>query len=452
MKRIACCLLAATSWLALPAWGGTRPGYGGTLRVAMAQQLSSLDPREGDPRVEADGLARERILPLLFDTLVRVDAEGRGHPQLAVAWQADRSFKRWQFWLRPGIHFSDGTALTAAAVVAVLSGYAEWTARMDGDSVVVESESPQPGLLAELALARNAVVRRGASGEMFGSGPFLVRSFVAGKSMELVANDRSWGGRPFVDVVEIEFGKNLREQMVAFQLGKLDLIEVGADQLGKVESEGRKAQVSLPVELVALVAAPGGKARDGRMREALSLTIDRKSIQSVLLRGGSETAGGVLPEWMSGIGFLFPVQVDLARARTLVEAAHPALTLSYEGGALGQLLAERVALNAREAGLSVQVVSSGAADLRLKQISLRSGDPVVALRVVGEAVGAHSRADLSSPQELYVAEKKLMEEGGVIPLFYLPLALLPGERVRNFPAERLGAWPLEQVWLDVGEP
>src|SRR6267143_2147383 len=93
MKRIACYLLAAISWLAVPAWGGTRPRYGGTLRVAMAAQLSSLDPREDEPGVEADVLARERISPLLFDTLVRVDAEGRGHPQLAVAWQADRSFK-----------------------------------------------------------------------------------------------------------------------------------------------------------------------------------------------------------------------------------------------------------------------------------------------------------------------------------------------------------------------
>ena len=92
MKRIACCLLAAISWLTWPAWGGVRPRYGGTLRVTMTESLGSLDPAQ-----DGNAAARTRVSPLLFDTLVRVDAEGRGHPQLAVAWQADRSFKKWQF-------------------------------------------------------------------------------------------------------------------------------------------------------------------------------------------------------------------------------------------------------------------------------------------------------------------------------------------------------------------
>src|SRR5713226_6611237 len=110
MKRIACCLLAAISWLAVPAWGGVRPRYGGTLRIALAGVVSSLDPSDGGGlHSEADSVARARIIPLIFDTLVRVDAEDRAHPQLAVAWQADRSFKRWQFWLRPGVRYQDGT-------------------------------------------------------------------------------------------------------------------------------------------------------------------------------------------------------------------------------------------------------------------------------------------------------------------------------------------------------
>ena len=451
MRRIACCLLAASSWLAVPAWGGVRPRYGGTLRVALAESLSSLDPQAADG--SADGaLARARVTPLLFDTLVRVDAEDRAHPQLAVAWQADRSFQRWQFWLRPGVRFSDGTPMTAALVVVGLAGmHPGWTARVDGDLAVIESEAPQPGLLAELALGRNAVVRRGVSGELVGTGPFVVKTFQPGKSLELVANDASWGGRPFVDSLQIEFGKGQREQMVALQLGKVDWIEIAADQIGRVESEGRKAQVSSSLELVALVATQGGKARDSGVREVLSLAIDRKSIQSVLLRGGSEAAGGILPEWISGVGFLFPVQVDLVRARALVKG-YPALTLSYEGGALGQLLAERVALNAREAGLSVQVVASGAADLRLRRIMLGSPDPRIALRVVSDAVGAQALNAVNSPQEIYEAEKKVMEDGGVIPLLHLPLASLASERVRNVPSERLGSWSLEEAWLETGQP
>jgi len=445
MKRIACCLLVAISCVALPAWAGVRPRYGGTLRVAMAESLASLDPAE-----PGDAVARARVTPLLFDTLVRVDAEGRGHPQLAVAWQADRSYKRWQFWLRPGVKFWDGTPLTAETVVAALGGRAEWKVRADGEFVVIESEVSRPTLLAELALARNAVVRRGATGELSGTGLFLIKSFAAGKSLELAANDGSWGGRPFLDVVQIEFGKSLRDQIVALELGKVDLIEVGAEQIGRVESEGRKAQVSLPVELVAVV---GGTAT---VREALSLAVDRKSIQSVLLRGGSEAAGGVLPEWMSGTGVLFPAQVDFERGRQALKAVQArapaptrAWTLSCDASdGLARLLAERVALNAREVGLSVQVVSTPTADLHLRRIPLASGDLGVALGEVGRAVGVKVRAGLSAPGEVYLAEKKLMEEGGVVPLFHLPLASLVGERVRGFSADKLGGWGLEEDWVE----
>jgi len=432
----------------LPAWGGVRPRYGGMLRVAIAESLASLDPAEPDPVKSGDAVARAWVTPLLFDTLVRVDAEGHGHPQLAVAWQADRSYKRWQFWLRPGVKFWDGAPLTAEAVVASLSGRAEWKARADGEFVVIESEASRPGLLAELALARNAVMRRGPA--LVGTGPFLIKSFVAGKSLELAANDGSWGGRPFVDGVQIEFGKSLRDQIVAFQLRKVDLIEVGAEQIGKVESEGRKAQVSFPVELVAVV---GGAAN---VREALSLAVDRKSIQSVLLRGGSEAAGGVLPEWMSGTGVLFPVQVDLEKGRQTLKAGQArapaptrAWTLSCDAGdGLARLLADRVALNAREVGLSVQVVSSGTADLHLERIPLGSADPGVALGEVGRAVGAKVAAGLSAPGEIYLAEKKLMDEGAVVPLFHLPLASLVGERLRGFSEDKLGGWGLEEDWVE----
>jgi peptide/nickel transport system substrate-binding protein len=340
-------------------------------------------------------------------------------------------------------------------VVTALGGRAEWKARADGEFVVIESEESRPGLLAELALPRNAIVRRGSAGEPVGTGPFLIKGFVAGKSLELAANDGSWGGRPFVDGVQIEFGKALREQMTELQLGKVDLIEVGAEQIGKVESEGRKAQVSLPMELVAVVGG-AGKAKE---LQALSLAVDRKSIQSVLLRGGSEAAGGVLPEWMSGTGVLFPVQVDVERGRQALKAGRPGaavptksvrpLTLSFDAGdGLARLLAERVALNAREVGLAVQVVSSGNADLHLERISLGSGDPGVALGEVGRAVGIKVAAGLSAPGEIYLAEKKLMDDGGVVPLFHLPLASLVGERVRGFSSDKLGRWGLDEDWVE----
>lgn len=455
MKHIACCLLAAISYLVpASAQAAVRPHYGGTLKVETQALLTALDPKEASAN-EADAIARQRILPLVFETLVGIDAEGRVNPRLAVAWQSDLSFRRWQFYLRPGVRFQDGTGMTASAVLRTLTGpHSDWTMHVDGDSLVIESETPQPDLLAEMALLRNAVARRGAGGEWLGTGPFRIANWQPGKVLELAASETCWAGRPFVDTVHIELGRSPRDQMLAFQLGKADLVELSADQIAKANGEGHDVRVSLPTELLALVAAPGRAAEDAPVREALSVAIDRKAMQSVLLRGGSEATASALPSWMSGDAFLFSVQPDVARARHLLSSVKrtSALTLSYEGGdPLARLIAERIALNAREAGLQVQTVPSAAnANLRLTRTMLPSPDPRTALREIARALGANVEVGNGSPQEIYAAEKELLEGSTLIPLFHIPVVSLAAEHVRNWTPDKLGSWPLAAVSLDAG--
>src|SRR5208283_4779020 len=87
----------------------------------------------------------------------------------------------------------------------------------------------------------------------------------------------------------------------------------------------------LPVELLALVFSPNSKAQDPRLREALALAIDRKPIQSVLLKGAGEPAASILPNWMTGYTAVFSAQANLQRARTvLADSRQPALNLSYD--------------------------------------------------------------------------------------------------------------------------
>ncbi len=52
----------------------------------------------------------------LYETLVRVDCEGQVRPALAASWRLDADQRTWIVTLRDGAHFTDGTAVTAAAV------------------------------------------------------------------------------------------------------------------------------------------------------------------------------------------------------------------------------------------------------------------------------------------------------------------------------------------------
>src|SRR6202044_2366836 len=99
-----------------------------------------------------------------------------------------------------------------------------------------------------------------------GTGPFLIAEWQRGKLLRLAANEESWQGRPFVDAIQIEFGKSFRDQAVALQLEKADVIEA-APQASNGSQPRSASLASFPVELLAVVFNANGKAQDPRLRE-----------------------------------------------------------------------------------------------------------------------------------------------------------------------------------------
>jgi ABC-type transport system substrate-binding protein len=430
----------------------TRPHYGGTLRVMMQSAPNALDvPANATP---ADYWGIARSLSLIGDTLVKLDAQCRPQPALAVAWQSDPSARHWQFTLRRGVKFHDGSLASPGAIAPILGAlHPGWTVRASADSVSIDSETGMPSLLAELALPRNLVLKRSTNDNRLpiGTGPFLVAEWQPGKRLKLAASEESWAGRPFVDAIEIEFGKSLRDQAIALELGKTDLIETAPQAANGSQRHGTPASSSLPVELLALVFSANSKAQDPRLREALALAIDRTPIQSVLLKGAGEPAAGILPNWMTGYSAVFSAQANPQRARTLLAGSRqPALNLSYDPrDPQAQLIAERIALNAREVGITVQVSLSGAEDIRLVRAVLPSPDPATALVEAARQLGLPqpgfpatrgNSLDVHSLDDLYQAERSLLDGYAVIPLFHLPVASAGSARVRGWEPDRLGEW------------
>ena len=464
MKRIASLLLALIS-LACVATAGTRPHYGGTLRVAMQSAPNALVlPAASDPSAYWDVA---RVLSLVGDNLIRVDAEDRPEPALAIAWQHDSTARHWQFTLRRGIKFHDGSLASPAAIAQILGAlHPNWVVRISvgtmnlnsnfpsseptpRELLTIDTDAPSPSLLAELALPRNLILTRNAAGIPNGTGPFRVTEFQPGKSLKLVSSDESWSGRPFIDGVEIEFGKSLREQALELELGRVDIVEATPAAASRV-----RVSSSLPVELMALIFTANSNAQDPRVREALALSIDRKPIQFVLLKGAAEPTASILPNWMTGYSPAFPTQPDVTRAKALLADSRPrALSLSYDPrDPQSQLIAERIALNAREAGITVQVSMSGTEDLRLIRIALVTPDPALALREAARELSlAESALRGNSVEDLYQAERSLLDGSAIIPLFHLPVASAVGPRVRDWTSSKLGLWNLADIWLETAQ-
>jgi len=447
MKHFAWPLVAVSSVLVSLAYGATRPQHGGTAHVLVRSAPNSLDPASPQP----DPFTAANIFRLVYDTLITADDTGRLQPGLALSWRAAYDHRHWYFQLRPGVKFDDGSAVTVDAVAASLRQGNAWSVVPQGDSVAIGLDQPDDFLPAELALPRNAIVKRDSGGTR-GTGPFRMAEWISGKRLVLNANEEYWRGRPFLNSIEIEFGMSYRNQEVALELGRADVVEVAPEQARRMEAAGRHVTESQPLELLALVfARESQSANESKLREALQLCIDRQTIRDVLLGGEGEIAGGILPNWITGYEFLFPADTNVTKAqedRGGVNQA-PLWTLGYNpADPPSQVIAERIALNARDVGLRVQLATGTNADVQLVRLRLESFDAGLALKLAAAQLGLpEPKLDGASVQSVYQAESSLLQGQRAIPLFHLPVDYGLGPALKGWNVQHDGSCHLPDVWL-----
>jgi ABC-type transport system substrate-binding protein len=409
--------LRGSAWLALSSLlfssfltGAVRPRYGGTLTVELSTAWTTLDP----------GPSQTALSIPIAETLVRINPRGQIEPVLAVAWQHDADFKRWRFSLRPKVTFHDGESLTGASaapalLAALKQKYRDVSIEAGGQAIVVQSDHAMPELLEELALPGSVIFRKSDPSALVGTGPFRVTAWDPGRRLTLAAFDDYWGARPYLDAVAIDFGAGR---------GHADLFDIPVGLTRRILPEGLATWSSAPRTLLALTAANA----DPVLLQALALSIDRAPIVNVLAQHKGDAAFGLLPQWLSGYAFLFQSTPDVIRARQLASQTRPAtMSLSYPASDLFlRSVAERVALNARDAGIAIQPTPGGNGNLRVNlsmmEWPLESRDAADALRRIAEQVGAGDRAnqlDPAKPETLYQFERSLLDEHRIVPLVHL---------------------------------
>src|SRR3954467_805181 len=136
-------IVVSLSLFANVAFAGTRPHYGGTLRVQSRDVVTSIDGIWTAPST----VLRQQLSYLLFDRLTRVDDSGFARPSLAISWKADSQQRIWEFQLRKDATFSNGSSVSAADVVSSISKAAShWKVSAQGDRVTIETETAAPHL------------------------------------------------------------------------------------------------------------------------------------------------------------------------------------------------------------------------------------------------------------------------------------------------------------------
>jgi peptide/nickel transport system substrate-binding protein len=480
MKRLLFRLFAISSFVLLAAggYGSSRPRYGGAVRVLLHDKVMSLDPLSD----EDHPVARDRMAALAFETLTEIDAQGHLRPMLASSWRADTAKRVWQFRLRLA-NFHDGTVLTAADAAASLAKTnPAWKySAPDRQTVSIETPSPVQHLPEMLAMPRYAIVKRqaDASGAVIlaGTGSYKLSQWQASERAQFTANEDYWGGRPFADTIEFQMGASLRDQLMDRQLGPYAATELSIDQLRTVEQNNQTVALSRPSDLLAIVflqpdsgGKPGKKPVDPRVREALGLAVNRVAISNVLFQRKGTPASGLLPQWLTGYEFMFDGAINLARARELrADAAAfvviSPIALAYDfADPQAKLVAERIAVDAREAGIVVQPYAESHinsktsrsainADAVLLRVPLESVDPQTALAARIDDLGLFQESSsaifgATRPEDLFEIERKLLAANRVVPVAHIPQALWLNNNAHNWQQLVTGAWQLEQLWVE----
>ena len=479
--------LAVLWFAALPGIGAVRPQYGGVLRVELRAASANLNPAKWKTG-SSDFAANQRLAELVYDRLVTLDNYGRFQPQLATEWSHDAGAKKWQFTLRQGVKFSDGTLLTpgdvATALQPLLASGMQVTATSGG--IAIQSAAPAGDLLEQISSGAYFVYRENGGGLLKGTGPFVLESVSSGardgeganatgaaaqtQRLRFRANENCWSGRPYLDAIEVTLGVPPLKALLDLQLGKTDLSELSAETSLRAQQTNLKCWASAPLTLYALRFSGDAKGEsEQRLREAIGLSVDRGAMARVLLQKQAEAAGSFLPQWLSGYAFLFDSESNLERAKELRKmmaasaagAAQP-VRISVDGTSeLYKLIAERVVVDARAAGLTLQTVkgstrsagdgsgSKSEGEAQLIAWRYTSLSPRTALEgVAGVRRQTSESAVPADADARYAWERRMIDQRNLMPLVAVPDFAAADARVRNWAPAPWGEWRLSDVWLE----
>ncbi|PRX03182.1 UNVERIFIED_ORG: peptide/nickel transport system substrate-binding protein [Martelella mediterranea] len=350
-------VLAMAFAAALPL--GAHAQENGLLVLGMSTTPTTLDPHE-DSSAPNNAMSRH-----IFDSLINRGGAAENMPQLATSWRVIDP-THWEFKLREGVTFHDGSDFDAEDVTASLlrardkpsQSFASYTRTIkdvtatDPLTIVVETTVPDPMILNSLSRIRiissdyaDASVEDFDNGTAaVGTGPFKFAGYTPGDRLELVRNDEYFEEPADWSKVTLRFVPDDGARLAGLLSGDIDLIETlpgeGADRVESNDNldiiRGQSTRlVYLGTDQESDVT-PFATAKDGsplssnpfkdeRVRKALLMAINREAIvDRVMQKNGTRADQFVAEGYLGYSDKVEPVNYDPEGAKALLaEAGYP---------------------------------------------------------------------------------------------------------------------------------
>jgi peptide/nickel transport system substrate-binding protein len=384
----------ALAFLALP------QARAADLTIGLGTDVTSLDPHYHNLT------PNNNVAQHVYGLLVERNEKEQLQPGLATEWKAIDP-TTWEFKLRRGVKFHDGSDFTADDVIASLnrvpkvpnspSPFTAYTKQIVKTEVVdpytirFKTATPYPLMPSDLTQvfivskkAENASTDDFNSGKAaIGTGPYKLVRYAKGDRIELARFDGYWGGRTPWDKVTMRLLPQAARAVAALLAGDVQVIEaVPTSDIARLKQDKRIALFRTVVDRLIYLhldsnrdASPfvtdkEGNAltrnplKDARVRHALSLAIDRDAIVARVMEGEAVPSGQLVPDFLFGASRnLKPDKYDPAAAKKLLaEAGWPdgfGLTLHTPNDryANDSKIAQTVAQMWTRAGIPTKVVA-----------------------------------------------------------------------------------------------
>jgi len=359
-----------------------------TLRIGLLDDPDLLDPAPGKSFVG------RIVFQSLCDKLVDISTDLKIVPRLALSWDIAEDGKAITFKLRDGVTFHDGEKFDAAAVkfnierdktmpesirkadlasVDSVDVVDRLTVRFNlkkPDSTLLAALSDRAGMMVAPEAATKAGAKLGLNPVC--SGPYKFVERVQQDHITLARFPEYWNAKAFAfDKVVFRTIPDSTARLASLRSGDLEIAErVEPTDVKELQAQtGFKVAsiTSLGYQGLTVNVANGPQSKnpigeDKRIRQALSLAIDRQGLVDAVFDGEFTPGGQAVPPVSPYYSDKFPAQKrDLDKAKALLKAAgveHPVVNLRYTTSSRGQKVNEVVQAMAAEAGFDIKLIST----------------------------------------------------------------------------------------------
>lgn len=336
LAGIALAATLGTTALALPVQAAS-------LRMAWSQDATGLDPHK------QTAFSSLRLLELVYEPLVRLDASLEVVPAIADSWEFSADGLTLTFKLNPNAKFSDGTAVTSEDVKAsytrLLDEATGAAARSnflsiasmdtpDPQTVVFHLSQPDAPILVAMATINAAIVPASAIAagtietKALGSGPFKLDSWDPNSKEVLSANADWAGGKVGVDGITISVLPDETAILASLRAGQTDFALLNDPLVATLVPNEPNLQLNAIPGLAynVLQLNPARKPMDDlKVRQAISCAVNRQDVLDTALVGEGKVTGPLtMPVYASDPSTLFCYTQDLEKAKALMgESSSP---------------------------------------------------------------------------------------------------------------------------------